>query len=111
MTPERIEEIKQMVEDDDVTPFGTEYIVELLAALEEAQQQNERLRKNFMFSGSALAEAQQTIEEANIALDLSIEETKRWSTLADSAMADNERLRRMLEEIGVSDPEEGEIQP
>ncbi|MEK3674627.1 hypothetical protein [Paenibacillus sp. FSL R10-2771] len=41
MTPERIEEIKQMVADDDVTPFGPEYIIELLAALEEAQQQAE----------------------------------------------------------------------
>jgi hypothetical protein len=58
-----------------------------------------------------LVEAQQTIEEADKALDLSIEETKRWSTLANSAMADNERLRRLLEERGEADPEEGEIQP
>jgi hypothetical protein len=59
----------------------------------------------------ALEEAQQNIEEADIALDLAIEERNRWSTLANSAMADNERLRRLLEEIGVSDPEEGEAQP
>jgi hypothetical protein len=60
---------------------------------------------------AALEESRNTIEEWQIALDLSIEETKRWSTLANSAMADNERLRRLLEERGVSDPEEGETQP
>jgi hypothetical protein len=38
------------------------FIDHLSAALEEAQQHNEILRKNFMFSGSALAEAQQTID-------------------------------------------------
>lgn len=36
--------------------------------LAESQQQNERLRKNFMFSGSALGEAQQTIARLTKAL-------------------------------------------
>lgn len=59
MTPEEIKAYRAYAKiNNGLSPAMSE---ELLAALEEAEQQNERLRKNFMFSGSALAEAQQTI--------------------------------------------------
>ncbi|OBZ08911.1 hypothetical protein A8L34_22420 [Bacillus sp. FJAT-27264] len=59
-------------------------------------------------TAAALIRAEQTIEELNIALDLSIEETNKWSTLANSAAADNERLRQLLDERGIIDPEASE---
>ncbi|ASA25409.1 hypothetical protein [Paenibacillus donghaensis] len=79
---------------------------DMLLALEDAHNQLGVMRKSFMFSGSALAEVQQTVEELDIALDLSVEETNKWVTLANSATADNERLRRLLEENKLTDPEE-----
>lgn len=75
MTPERNEVIKRYLEMPDFDGYmihaapAKRAIVELWAALEEAQQHNEILRKDFMFSGSALAEAQQTIARQREALE------------------------------------------
>lgn len=57
-----LEETQHQLHDQDEALIAANGLIEdLQIQLAEAQQQNERLRKNFMFSGSALAEAQQTI--------------------------------------------------
>jgi hypothetical protein len=77
MTPERKEEIATTRGKRDWYTLQR-YIMELLDALEEAQQQNERLRKNFMFSGSALEAAQQTIARLTAALIAERDDALTW---------------------------------
>lgn len=97
----------------EIIKMQQERISDLAGELSEAQLAIEAMHEhNRKYAAERdratrlLAEAQQTIEELNIALDMSIEETNKWSTLVNGAAADNERLRRVLEENRITDSEE-----
>ncbi|MEK3717948.1 hypothetical protein [Paenibacillus sp. FSL R7-0333] len=99
MTPERKEELKKKYKNMDYFTMQHNFGL-LLAALEETQQQNERLRKNFMFSGSALAEAQQTIARLESELEDMTVDRNLWR----SNSTDWEGQEELEDEEGETQP-------
>lgn len=101
MTPERLQQIKAHAEYNKfLNPAATGHVVELLAALEEAQQQNEALRRSLTKEACTNAANARQLAEAQ----------KNYKYTAEASDMVNTALRHVAEERNALRQEMAEAQ-